>query len=115
MDDNGRIILFLTICVIVRTLLAIFAKMLNPEYLPIMGVATLLISMGFLYTFLFSKKKLGAFGGNVWWNDMRLVHSIIYLIFSVCAIMKKSYSWVFLILDVFIGLCAFLFHYFKIE
>ena len=95
----------------VRIALAIFAKILNPKYLPIMGVATLFISAGFLSAFLFSKKKVGAFGGEVWWNNMRLVHSIVYLVFAICAIMKKSWSWLILLLDVVIGLLAFLLHY----
>ena len=112
MDDTGRIILFLTICITVRIFLAIFAKMLSVKYLPIMGIATLVVSTGFLYTFLFSKKSLGVFGGKVWWNNMRLVHSIIYLLFSICAITKKSWSWYILLVDVVIGFVAFVFHYF---
>lgn len=112
MNDTGRIILFLTVCMTVRLALAIFAKMLSPTYLPIMGILTLFVSAGFLYTFLFSKKPIGAFRGKLWWNNMRLVHSIIYLTFSVCAIMRKSWSWMILLFDVFVGLCAFLFHYF---
>ena len=111
MNDTARIILFLTVCMTVRLALAIFAKILDTKYLPIMGIATLAISAGFLYTFLFSKKTVGAFGGKVWWNNMRLVHSIIYLAFSFSAIMQKRWSWLILVLDVFIGLGAFLVHY----
>ena len=111
MNDRSRIILFLTGCMTLRLSLAIIAKILDPKYLPIMGIMALAISIGFLYSFLLSKKSLGLFGGKVWWNDMRLVHAILYFIFFVCAIMKKTSSWLILLLDALIGLGAFIVHY----
>jgi predicted membrane-bound dolichyl-phosphate-mannose-protein mannosyltransferase len=53
MNDTARIILFLTVCMTARLSLAVFAKILDPKYLSIMGIATLAISAGFFYTFLY--------------------------------------------------------------
>jgi hypothetical protein len=111
MNDKDRILLFLFGCMTARILLALLAKYLTPTYLQIMGVLTLIPAFGMMYLFFFGKKKAGAFGGKLWWNNMRMVHGLIYLIFSICAIMKKSWSWMILMFDVVIGLTAFLVHY----
>ena len=39
------------------------------------------------------------------------LHAILYFIFFVCAIMKKTSSWLILLLDALIGLGAFIVHY----
>lgn len=108
-----RFILFLCGCMFVRTLLVIIAKN-YPQYLPMMGIPALLIAMGFFYIYLFDKRKTGGevLGEKIWWNHLRPIHGSLYVIFSIMALQENKDAWIVLLLDVIIGLGAFLhFHY----
>jgi hypothetical protein len=108
-----RFLLFLFGCIVVRFLFVFIAKKYQ-KYLPYMGGIALLISIGFLYVY-FSKSRITGrevFGEKIWWNDLRPIHALLYLLFAVFALNKVSYSWVILFVDVLIGLVSFLlFHY----
>ena len=107
-----RILLFFCGCIVLRSLFVYIAKTLESKYLPIVGAIALLISIRLAYLFIFGKSTIGAFGGPIWWNNFRLVHSIIYFIFAICAILKKRWSYIILILDVIIAITVFTIHYF---
>jgi len=92
----------------------LLAKIANPTYLQYMGYVALLPAIGFFYIFLTGSRKTGAevFGGTIWWNDLRPVHGLLYLLFAYNAITGNSFAWVYLLIDVLIGLTSFLvFHY----
>ena len=110
-----RFILFLVGCIGSRTLLAIIAKKIALQYLPIMGYLALLLATGFLYIFLTGSRKTGleVGGDKIWWNWLRPIHAILYLLFAYNAIIKNRQSWKYLALDVSIGLGAVLIHHFK--
>jgi hypothetical protein len=108
-----RFILFLFGCIVVRFIFVYVAKNYQ-NYLPYMGFLALLISIGFLYVY-FSKSRISGrevFGEKIWWNDLRPIHALLYLLFAIFALNKVSYSWVILFIDVLIGFISFLlFHY----
>jgi hypothetical protein len=111
-----RILLFLIGCIGLRSLFVLLAKTLDPKYLPIMGVIALLPAIGFSYLFITGGRKTGreVFGEKIWWNVLRPVHALLYFAFAFAAISKKNWSWLILLLDVIIGLMAFvLYHYFR--
>ena len=110
-----RFVLFLVGCIGSRTLLAIIAKKINLEYLPIMGYLALLPALGFLYIFVTGTRKTGleVGGDKIWWNWLRPIHSLIYFLFAYNAIAKNRQSWKYLALDVSLGLGAFLIHHFN--
>ena len=60
----------------------------------------------------FTEKQLGAFGGKVWWQNLRLIHGVIYL-FAAWLIHKNYLKQVkcLLIADLLVGLVGFLIHY----
>jgi hypothetical protein len=108
-----RFLLFIFGCILVRTVLVIIAKN-NIEYLPLMGIPALAIASGFFYIYATNSRKTGGevFGDEIWWNDLRPVHGLLYTIFGIMAIQHNPNSWIILLLDVVIGLSAFLhFHY----
>ena len=110
-----RFLLFLTACMGTRILLAILAKKANKSLLLIMGVLALLPVIGFFYLFFSGKRKTGVetFGAKIWWNNLRPVHGILYLLFAFYAIRGDRKAWLFLLLDVIIGLISFtVFHAF---
>ena len=111
-----RFLLFLFGCIGTRTLLVYLAKNVNKTYLKYMGYLSLLPAIGFFYLFLSGSRKTGAevFGDKIWWNDLRPVHGLMYFLFSYNAINGNQNAWLYLLVDVIIGLISFLgFHYYN--
>jgi len=109
-----RFLLFLFGCIGTRSLLVYIAKNLSKQYLFYLGWLTLIPATGFMYIFLTGTRQTGAevFGDKIWWNDLRPVHSLIYFAFSYNAIIGNMNAWVYLLVDVIIGLISFLsYHY----
>ena len=109
-----RFLLFIIGCLGTRLALAVLADKINKEYLPIMGGLALIPAIGFLYIYFFSSRKTGpeVFGGKIWWNNLRLIHGLIYIAFAVFAIQKKHFAAKVLYFDVILGLVSFLiYHY----
>ena len=109
-----RFALFLCGCIPARLALVYLAKNIATEYLPLLGYITLIIGISFAYLFLSGTRQTGAevFGDKIWWNNLRPIHSLFYLIFSYYAINKMRRGWIYLLYDVIFGLFSFLiFHY----
>tara|TARA_B110000967_G_C18888831_1_gene565898 strand:- start:1533 stop:1889 length:357 start_codon:yes stop_codon:yes gene_type:complete len=114
MDNyHKRIILFLFGCISIRFLLVIIAKKIDLYYLPFMGLLATIPAIGFLYIFFNDLRKTGpeVFGDKIWWNSLRPVHAILYLLFAYNAIIANPDSWIYLFIDVLIGLNSFLIHH----
>lgn len=108
-----RFLLFLFGCIVIRFIFVYIAKKYT-NYLPFMGFFSIIISLGFIFVY-FSKIRITGrevFGEKIWWNDLRPIHSLLYLLFGLFALQNISYSWLILFIDVLIGLISFLlFHY----
>lgn len=112
-DIQKRFALFILGCVVVRTLIAMIVRV-TPTYLEYYGYVAIILAMSFIYLFVTNGRKTGpeVFGGTIWWNGMRSIHGILLLVFAYLALMGNVNSWKILLLDVFIGLLAFLnYHY----
>ena len=101
-----RILLF-SICIAVRTIIAYAAYLATTPYLRYMGIVAILPAMGHIYLFFKDTRKNGAFGGKLWWNPVRPIHGVLYGLFAYNAIQGNHQAWVYLLLDVMIGLLAF--------
>ncbi len=79
-----------------------------------MGYLALLPAFGFLFIYLTGSRKTGAetFGQKIWWNDLRPIHSLLYFLFAYFAILGNKNSWMYLAVDLFIGIVGFLNHHF---
>ena len=109
-----RFLLFIFGCISIRLLFVYIAKTIDNSYLPILGLLALIPAIGFFYIFFTNSRDTGpeVFGEKIWWNDLRIVHGLLYLIFAILAITRQSYAWITLLIDVSIGLLSFLyFHY----
>jgi len=106
-------VMFLIGCIGVRTLFVIVAKYINPKYLKYLGYLALLPAIGFMYIYLTGSRKTGAetFGQKIWWNNLRPIHSILYFLFAYNAIAGNNNAWMYLLVDVLIGLVSFLIHH----
>ena len=101
-----RFIAFLIGCIGSRLLLVLIAKNIDNGLLPHLGYLSILPAIGFMYIYLTGSRKTGleVSGEKIWWNNVRPIHSLLYFMFAYSAIMKKSYSWIFLLIDVVFGL-----------
>jgi len=109
-----RFLMFLIGCIGIRSLFVIIAKYINPKYLKYLGYLALLPAIGFIYIFLTGSRKTGpeVFGDKIWWNDLRPIHSILYFLFAYNAIIGNRQSWIYLLIDVLIGLISFMTHHY---
>lgn len=113
--ETKRILVFLLGCIGSRLLLTMFA-FITLEYLPLLALITIPISVSFLYLYIFGNKtadiQLEWLGDKkIWWDHLRPVHFILYMVFSIMAINKLSYSWIILLVDTIIGLVSWLIHH----
>ncbi len=109
-------LLFLVGCIGSRLLLTFAAfklGQLQSSWLPILGLLTLTMSLGFFVIYAFGLRKTGVETGGekIWWNDLRPLHGTLYLLFSILAVLKNPHAYVVLLLDTIIGLTAFTLHH----
>ena len=105
-----RLLLFIFGCITTRLLFVYFAKKASKFYLKIMGYIALLIAIGFFYIFITGSRKSGpeVFGGKIWWNNLRPIHSLLYFIFAYMAIHNIPNAYIPLLIDIIIGSGAFI-------
>ena len=110
-----RFALFLIGCIGTRLLFVYIAKHIGLKYLPYLGFLALLPAIGFMYIYIFGARKTGAevFGEKIWWNDLRPLHALFYTLFAIMAITKNRMAWIWLLLDVLVGLVSFLVYHYK--
>ena len=107
-------LMFLIGCIGLRSIFVIIAKYINIKYLKYLGLLALIPAIGFIYIYLTGSRKTGAevFGKKIWWNNLRPIHSILYFLFAYNAIIGNRESWIYLLVDVLIGLISFLLHHY---
>jgi hypothetical protein len=108
-----RFALFLGGCIPARVALTLFAKYMPHKYLPILGSATFIIALGFLYLYFTGQRKTGreTFGAPIWWSNFRIIHGFMYLFFSINAFNKNPNAYLFLLYDTLFGLLIFILHH----
>ena len=76
-----------------------------------LGLIALLPALGFLTIYLGGYRKTGdeTFGQKIWWNNLRPIHSLLYFTFAYLAINQHKLAYMPLLIDVTIGILAFLY------
>lgn len=123
-EKTKRILFFFLCCVPLRTLIGIISKNINIDklifYIPF-TILTLIIGFNFTYIYLFGHFKddsLGFFKGPMWWDDLRIIHGLLYLSYSIINIVSlirknnNKYSHLILFADLIIGIISFISVYF---
>lgn len=108
-DLHKRFSLFL-VCISIRFFIAFLAKGANNYLLYMMGLLAVIPAFGFFYLFFTGKRTSGieTFGSKIWWNNLRPVHGTLWILFSFFAMRGNSNAWMFLLVDVIIGIVSFL-------
>ena len=111
--DTFLLFNFIFGCILIRLIFVLISYKINKEYLPILGLISIIPAIGFMSIYLgFIKRSSGAFGQEIWWSHLRLIHSLLYLSFAYLAINKNKYSYIPLLLDVVIGFLSFIFNHY---
>ena len=110
-----RFLLFLIGCIGVRSIFVLLAKNASAYILKMLGYLALLPAIGFIYIYLTGSRQTGAevFGEKIWWNSLRPIHATLYLLFAYNAINGVKSAWIYLLIDVILGLISFLVHHYK--
>jgi hypothetical protein len=111
-----RMLLFLVGCIGTRAFMVYIAKQGSILVKRILGIATLLMGLGFYIIYFggYRKNGLETQGAPIWWNDLRPIHGLLYLTFSYMVFFTNytDSAWVVLLVDLLFGLLSFLvFHY----
>ena len=112
-----RFIGFLFGCIALRSFFVYLAhKGYKGNFLPLLGILALIPVIGWINILFFNPRETGAevFGEKIWWNNLRPLHSLLYFVFAYNAINGNPMAWVYLLIDVIIGLTSFLsFHFYN--
>ena len=108
-----RYLLFFLGCITLRSFLVYLSTKLDKQKLKYMGYLALLPAIGFIYIYLTDSRKTGAevFGGKIWWNNLRPIHSLLYFLFAYLAISNNRNAYIPLLIDVILGFFAFLLYH----
>jgi hypothetical protein len=111
---NQRVILFLFGCVGARVGIAYISSIASTRVLSALAVVAATIAIGFSILFLFGLRKTGIETGGkpIWWNNLRPIHAVMYGLFAYFAWNNRGdvAAWI-LLMDVAIGLFAFIVHH----
>lgn len=108
-----RFLMFLIGCMGSRFLLTYISKIIKSEYIMYISIITGIIGLGFIYIYLFGNeiadKQLEWTGDKkIWWNDLRIVHGSLYLLFSYMVFNQNKDAWLILLVDTIIGLISWI-------
>lgn len=111
--------LFLLGCIPTRIFLVYIAYFLcfsfeKQQIKTLFSLFTLMIGLSFIVIYLNGWRKTGieTEGRIIWWNHIRPLHGFMFITFSLLNFLNFKYSWIFLALDVIIGLIAFFYNYY---
>lgn len=104
------LLLFLFGCIPARLLIALIAKLASKAWLRILGFIAVIPAIGLLYFAISgTRNKVGAFGEVVWWNLLRPIHALLYLVFAYEAVNGNRNAYLYLLADVLISLTSFIY------
>jgi len=112
LTPTKRTILFLTVCIGLRIVIALIARVHPMIVVPFAAA----ISIGLFSVYLTGIRNAcpeSGSNGPCWWNNLRPLHGSLYALFVILALQKNPYAWYILVLDVVIGLIAFTLHKMK--
>ena len=105
-----RFLLFMIGCIGARLLIVYIAKYIDIQLLKYMGYIALIPACGFIVIYLTGIRQTGneVFGDKIWWNELRPIHAMLYGMFAYNAINGNKCAWIFLFIDLFVGIISFL-------
>ncbi|MBI96702.1 hypothetical protein CL656_06125 [bacterium] len=108
-----NISLLFLLCILIRLLL-IYLSLLSYEtkYNILFSILYLFFGLGELYQYISKHRKIGGFGQKIWWDYLRPIHGIIFLISSFLIYNKNNSVKYLLIFDTLIGIIGHIYNYY---
>ena len=109
-----RWFLFFAGCVPFRVLLVHISRRYanDPTIMHTLALFAMIPMIGFLVLGICAPDTgLRAFGAPIWWHSLRLIHACTYLCFALLAFYQPHLAYLPLLLDLLIGVVAFLNHH----
>ena len=108
-DIYKRILLFTFLCIPTRFLFMYLSRKYQNIYGKYFIFVALLFSLAQFYLYINDLRKTGieVFGADIWWNQLRPVHGVLYLLFSIYMYKDYEYAYIPLLLDIIIGIVSF--------
>ena len=107
--DWRRIPAFLIGCTGTRSMLTYIAYK-HPNVAQVLAPVSMVPAIGWIYLSTVGNRDTGpeVFGGTIWWQDLRLVHAVLWVTYSYQAYRGDPGAWRALAVDTTIGLVAWL-------
>ena len=115
-DMQKRILTFLVLCIGARLGLAYLAKNLSGKWSLLLATIITAMGMGFLIIYFGGLRKTGAETGGkpIWWNSLRPIHGVLYLIAAGLLFYRhRCWGSQVIVVDTLIGLTAFLLYHLR--
>ena len=113
-SNKEKISLYSLLCIPIRST-PIIALYRTKKFNSKIAIFYLLLGLSFLYrSTTYTTSQIGLFGGKVWWQNLRIIHGLSYVI--VYQLIKKKKINVtknLLLLDLSIGILKFVKVYYK--
>ena len=110
-NDSNRQKLFVYACIPARAIMAALPALLPLWVLPLYGIMTAVIAIGFLYLYFTGERmKAPEGGGATWWSKSRLVHGMQYATAAIYLLQKSREATIPLALDILCGAGMFAHH-----
>ena len=105
----ARIALFLIGCMGARFGLAYYIKTDESEYKEPIAALLFIIAIGFFHIYRNNLRQTGmeVFGDEIWWNNLRPVHAMMYLLAAGLVYINHKYAYLVILADTLIGLIFF--------
>jgi len=96
---------YFVICILVRLLLAYSVyKNYKNKIRYVFIIFYLLLGLGSLYHFIKNDRSIGAFSQKVWWQNYRIIHTILFLGVCILLYKKNKNAWKLLLIDTLISI-----------
>jgi len=99
-----RLIYFIFLCIPIRLALVAMAKKASPDKLKLMGYMAMIPGLIMTYLWFSGGRQTSEISGPAWWAPLRLAHGLLWLAFSASAISGDRNAWVWMSMDVALGL-----------
>lgn len=98
------------LCILVRILISLLVKHFQNN--KIISMLTLIQSLSFFILFLFDLRlNAPEANGITWWNSLRPIHGVSYLLFTIYYYKNYDFAWYFLLTDAILGIIFFNFRH----
>ena len=105
----NKITLYFGLCIFIRLLLTYGVYLnYNNNFRLLFVLFYLFSGMGLFYHFITKNRKKGAFSQNIWWDFLRPIHGIIFILVAILLYYKYKNTYILLFLDTFIGIYFFM-------